>query len=113
MEASWKGGCCEEQVVIVLGLHQCRGPFPRGPLPSPISTQCKKCGCWYRLYSIVGAAASGRLKLNPSHSLLPTSLNLTGSEQLPAGVEFLISVVSYLVVPRCRKTRWNCWEPSG
>ena len=65
MEASWKGGCCEEQVVIVLGLHQCRGPFPRGPLPSPISTQCKKCGCWYRLYSIVGAAASGRLKLTP------------------------------------------------
>ena len=48
MEASWKGGCCEEQVVIVLGLHQCRGPFPRGPLPSPISTQCEKCGCWFR-----------------------------------------------------------------
>ena len=95
MEASWKGGCCEEQVVIVLGLHQCRGPFPRGPLPSPISTQCKKCGCWYRPINELSNFVSNNTKdsLNPSHSLLPASLNITGLEKLPARGEFLISAI--------------------
>ena len=62
MEASWKGGCCGEEVVAVAGSQE----FSRRPLPNPIPTQCKKCGCWYRLYSVVGA--KGYLKLSPEEA---------------------------------------------